>query len=442
MTSLSDSNYLEDLLSIPATPETFHSWLARGLGRAVLHVQRYGIDGYREVLEHACLVSLTYDPQLEADRGPYLLTLMEAAGDVPYYAELILGKYASSEGEPRDRWQLSSLAGLLAMRCYPNAEDMLFDGANQAPFDWSAVKYATPWLLLETNRPRAIELLCRHAAEKDDAVALAGFMEQIAALDGNYQESDIEAFALPFREQYGLQDLIPRALCEIERWWAGRAARRNRQAPTYDEVTVSITEPPERWGPASYGARAGKISRADLRKLAVDFDSETDGDRLHRYLGLFGGARCPTGFRKIRSLLASSEPQFRFLAIGALGKFRHPSLNKLAFELEIDHHEDEAAELLERNYRRGDAVLLARITAGDVVENPDKICSIVRSVSTIAEHFDDPALTAALLNVYENSPSTFYRKYVADALRRFGSLPPWITQEEPFDAEVVADGAA
>ena len=68
------------------TEISFDVALQRGLGRAILSLCERG-DGaaHRDAILHACRNNLAYDPQIEGDRGQYLVDVLEASGDLDWH---------------------------------------------------------------------------------------------------------------------------------------------------------------------------------------------------------------------------------------------------------------------------------------------------------------------------------------------------------------------
>lgn len=59
--------------------------LARGLGRAVLHLQTHDAVPHREAILHACTHFVGYDVQTDPSRARYNFDLITQGGDRDWY---------------------------------------------------------------------------------------------------------------------------------------------------------------------------------------------------------------------------------------------------------------------------------------------------------------------------------------------------------------------
>jgi hypothetical protein len=67
---------------------SFEQDLARGRGRAVLHLQsadQATREHYREPILYACCHSQRYDTQIESERSLFLLDVLKATKDIAWY---------------------------------------------------------------------------------------------------------------------------------------------------------------------------------------------------------------------------------------------------------------------------------------------------------------------------------------------------------------------
>ena len=60
----------------PLTNDEFDNAISKGMGRVVQHIQEFGAEGIEQNILNACLRSLTYDAQLEDDRGQWLFEIV------------------------------------------------------------------------------------------------------------------------------------------------------------------------------------------------------------------------------------------------------------------------------------------------------------------------------------------------------------------------------
>ena len=65
--------------AFPLSIAAFDAALRAGHGRAMQQVDDYGSDGLADKLVEACVSCFTYDPQCEAERAPWLFSIVERA---------------------------------------------------------------------------------------------------------------------------------------------------------------------------------------------------------------------------------------------------------------------------------------------------------------------------------------------------------------------------
>src|SRR5688572_14041571 len=70
--------------------QEFERILKLGLGRAIPHLKTHDAAPYRDVILHACLHNISYDPQLEGGKTLYLWELIQLTRKPEYYRGKIL----------------------------------------------------------------------------------------------------------------------------------------------------------------------------------------------------------------------------------------------------------------------------------------------------------------------------------------------------------------
>jgi hypothetical protein len=86
----------------------FEAWLQKGLGRAAMILKKHDSRYNRGPLLHACTHNLTYDPQCEDGRAPYLLDLIKVSSEPDFYRHCVLTALLSHD-EDEDLGQLYEL---------------------------------------------------------------------------------------------------------------------------------------------------------------------------------------------------------------------------------------------------------------------------------------------------------------------------------------------
>jgi hypothetical protein len=439
MTTYSDPGYLDDLLSQPAAPETYADWLKKGLGRAVMLLDRQDPRQYHSQIEYACLNSLVYDGQCEPSRSHYLMPILDRSGDFNYFADLILNSYQNTtrRSAPHDLdllfYQLEDLTTRLAERKYGNAENILFDSIEAQPVDGKEFHDD----LANINLPRTLSLISRRIKlmpDEEDRVDTVGYaVKHMFQTGQGYYDIDTAAMEDALSAYADLSVYIKRYSDEIT---IGRThpPTRRRLPRTYQQIHSAIMNIPKHWGLVSFRVAAKRMSKSDVLKLARDFQSENDPERIRRYLGVFAGARYPFGHKFILKHLQEEDKDLRHIVVLALSLIRHPSLHKLAEEMAAQGTIRESADLLESNFRPEDSEKLAEYMSPKLALEDWEKHSIGLSIVDISKRFGTKHLLQALFAAYENTPCCNCRGHAAEELFRAKSLPDWIISEIEFDS--------
>ena len=128
----------------------FEGWLRKGLGRAAIFVKTHPPEHCRAPLLHACTHNLTYDSQCEDSRGPYLVNLIEASGDVEFYRDRILSALAADQTQ-MDLGQLFEIASSFAANGDRELKQAMYATfarrgfANAGIFKWIAAMPDVHW---------------------------------------------------------------------------------------------------------------------------------------------------------------------------------------------------------------------------------------------------------------------------------------------------------
>jgi hypothetical protein len=123
-------------MKLPLTEPQFRSALAKGLGRAKLHVQQFGSDGMAKAILDACLTCGVHDPQSEGTRGAWLYEIIMLMGDLDRYRRPILEALAAATPATASEATAMQLATLACNSEAGSAE------ARQAIFDRFAMRHA------------------------------------------------------------------------------------------------------------------------------------------------------------------------------------------------------------------------------------------------------------------------------------------------------------
>ena len=428
------------------TKAEFERAVHRGLGRAVLWLQRSEIVPDRDFLLYACTHDLAYDRQTEDSRALYMFDVIRATSEPEWYVQAMqrtlaewdenqeeAGNKENDIGLPVSISQMSDLLALAAQNGDLAAKQSLYaffekyaasaftlysadalvamDGLEGCLF---AVRQ---WII---NPPQEDDqwyegYLLREVDEQFGSEAVDTLLEQ-----ASHVEPAIGAYLTKFREER-----------------APRHERRKRRPkpdkPDYAELRELIFNTSIRYCPMVWARYGERLPAADAQQLAFELLAETDPLPLARYLLLFRRRPFPLDHAPLLTLAQSEKQEVAAAARAALTQIEHPSVRALALELLDDSLRPwELIEMLTRNFCPGDEKAVERVLSK--AWDADEMHQITLRMRRLAEANPQPALAGALLRLYEEGWCTMCRHGVLELLTQFGPLPPSITEECRFDA--------
>ena len=333
--------------SRPMDRTEFERVLRLGLGRAVLQLEEHDAAPYRDLILHACLRNLAYDPQREGDRATYMFDVIKATNDRAFYRARIL---QALRNRPED-WDAAHLCALARLFAQGGDQE-----ARQALYDHVAARIATTdW------------------AGRDDIIALdglAGFC-YVATLLGEQaltkpDFTDDDFLLSLVEERYG-QEMAERELSQvaaanrhIAAYLAAVAANRDlrtRQADSparsYVQVKQMIAAGHAQAWRCVLGRWGKQASAEELKRAAEDLLAETERSRLLGYLYLFQRTSFPLDPSRLLTLADSTDEEIAEAAFAALKEISHPAVRNLALQLiESSGRPAEAVALLSNNFKR------------------------------------------------------------------------------------------
>ena len=419
------------------TAETFRKALRKGQGRALQAVLAEGRLIDEEAMLDACLHDRSYDPQLEAERAPWLIDILTAAESVDRFQTPILDALSRS-GDTWDLAQLCELAEVYAQRGSEKARKALYRAWDRSP-DPSA-----PWLAEEQIlRLDGLEGLLYIAERRGaavrrgdenwglhdtirDAEGICGPKAVADALETSaLRSADVAAFAKQAEEERRRH---------LEQASEDRVGlRKEVQALPLAQVLDAIEGKStglsnhmlSRWG-----RRADEDS---LQCVAEGLLRETDPERLVRYLAVFSRRPLPKFDAGLIGLLDHDDADVRRGAARALSENEAPALRDLALSrLEDGKADGDTLGLLKRNYRAGDHRLVeARLAE---CEDPDETHDICWGLRDVFDQADRSEGAGCVLFGYEQTPCSNCRQVFFAWLMDRGEAPAEVTAECRFDA--------
>lgn len=412
---------------IGAAGGEFAAWLRRGLGRPAVRWQdNTPTAAEHEALLHACTHELRYDVQCENGRAGYLWTLIGLSGDPGRYRDHLVRALARPEAGPRP---LDRILAFELLCRFAGTGDHAARGALRAFFD-----AGDPGTLVECDEALigldGIDALVLVAERFADTYAaepwrISGLVEALCARDG--RDAGMRAIVTAETAHPSVARLIARwrarqddvaepVVQSVERSYAGLKAR-------LDDIRVV----PRGWIDAARDT--------DLEAVARELMTETDAERLGKYLGIFHWRTFPGPPRRLIDLTRADDRWLARRAWRALSRVRAPEVRALALQLIAEGEwPREGIRLLASNYQPGDLRLIhTRLAA-----SPGKdVCHGVETgLLTLLDDGTAPVAEAveSLLWLYDNGPCSVCREDVVGHLAQLERVPGWMGREIAFDA--------
>ena len=373
---------------------SFEQNLARGRGRAVLHLQSAAQatrERYREPILYACCNSQRYDTQIESERSLFLLDVLEATKDIAWYVPHLRSALFDSSLYTE---QLFGLCVRLHRHSHADFKTDLYAAAEQLAaqgnYDWDE------------------NLLSFGGAEA---------WQHLARLLG--------AYPLPEDEDWRLDCLYEEAQKLLGRRVARHAAPR--------EVIFAIL------ALRFQQRRERKRNRTPYRAPDLSEPMPKNTEALKRWLIRFRNQPFPGDPADLIALTYHDDQRVAWRAMLALGQLTDPRIRDRGLEALADPKtllHLAAARLLARNSDKADVELLTAQLATFLE------CGDENSVSTFGIHFRDYAevnleapLTPLLLMLYENVPGSFTRYSMVKLLLSLNAAPEWLLSECRYDCD-------
>lgn len=408
----------------------------KGKGRALLHVQRFGDEGLKDVLLEACLHEVGYDKQME-DRGWWMIQIIKATSEPDNYFNPVMAVYLEN-----NRWQ-----------DLPQQSDII------------------EWLAANGNASAKALLYKKYELQQFDGWEMQSIGRRLVRLDGIdglLYAADISGKRLLADSTHGERNWLTDYACEVcgeaeVKTALEKAAETNPAIKTYvDKVleacgglrskqeeepvdkpsaAISLQEFLEQIEALTLESKtsamrsvsrqlARQASDADILTLFGHMLSEKRKPQILRYLWCFSHRDMPRLEPEILELMQSSDELIRFNAINAFSRIRSEKLRELAITM-LNAGNMEAIALFENNFREGDfAYIASRLTVTQDREDMHSACS---DLLDVCEKNKAPDALGCLVWIYENTPCSACRSYAVNGLIALNILPDFIKEECRYD---------
>jgi hypothetical protein len=339
--------------------QRFRSSIKRGTGEAYLLMQNNPAINFSAEIIKAILTPLSYDPQSEGSRAPYLWELILLSKHQDKIRTAVLHGLAN---EQEDTWALVQLFDLA--RYYAKQGDKT---ARQAIYDrfFKKIIEGSGWCgytsIIELDGLQGLLFIATtigQAIEKDPDIW------QDNAIIDHFQQIYPAIKARKELEKAAKKDrFIKIYLNNVDQTEKGRGKwvkEHPRPIANYTSITNNINSKLI----VPYNGR-DKLSKTDIKKLADDFLKETDRRKLEKYCRVFNKVKYPYDYKPILELAKSKNKKTDRLvefACGALKYFSGPDIRKFAIEtLKQTKSPSDYLDLLVSNFKKADSKLLTEI---------------------------------------------------------------------------------
>ena len=394
------------------------------------HVNTFGADGLQDLIVEACVTSLTYDPQCEAERAPWLFSLVESAN----LKSQVIQTIASTLSEPpsaddRDMEQRSALLKELASAGSLEARDLLYLSftrlsTGEVVADEDIVSLDGTDGLLHVARQ-----LGRWLQDDPDFWVHDNLIAEV-------DRSSVTGTAQSALERAAVSDP------DIARYLAGLRLTRDlpndnagrRDVAEYSGAQI-LTHLDSHPNDQCHWLR-GWGMHADADERDVVFQAlllSEEPERVKRLLRCFGKIGVPRFDRRLLQWIASADDVLQRAAIRAVTSIRHEELRKFALQLIANDDLVNGLRLLVANFEDGDLAMCA--TRLIPFDDADERHHVGSEVLDLCEAHSSVDALDCLLYVYEFSPCSTCRARSVTALIEMDIAPAWILNESKFDAD-------
>jgi len=424
---------------MPVTKVEFERSVHRGLGRAVLWLQRGEIVPDRDFLLYACTHNLAYDRQTEDNRALHLFDIIQATGEPSYYARAIekaleeVGESDNWEEDERSIEQMFDLLDLLAKN-----DDLT---ARQSLYQLFA-KFATHSggsgadALVDMDGLDGYLFVVRHwilhPQEEEDCWYETSLLEDV---EQRFGKDEAQAFLAQVAQT---EPAVGVYLAGVREKQADEEARRKRRPkqhkPDSAEIRQTLLDFDKRFNRPQMWRWGERMSNADAERFGAELLAETDPKRLERYLHLFHKRAFPLDHAPLLALAQSADPAIAKTARAALAQIAAPEVRALALKLmDTDPQPWDGIGMLVTNFCTGDEQAVERVVGSCWDE--DEMHWLTLDVLRLVEANPQPSFAGALMQIYEEGYCTMCRHGVLKLLADIGPLPPSVIEECHYDAD-------
>ncbi len=415
----------------PLTVDTFAAALRTGHGRVWQQIDNNGSKGLEEKIIEACTSCLTYDPQCEAERAPWLFSIatraklntkvvqaIAAAVHVPPLENhrdmdqrcALLKEFAAAGSDDARRLLYSSLVRLSHTADVIGADHIVaLDGVDGLI---RVARQLGRWLKTDPDF-WVDDWLIEQCDES------AGIGRGLSALE---REAEVD------------QD-VASYLVGVRRTRESQSTSTNRiDVTTYTgaEIVLHVSKKPKdqcHWF-RLWGAKAASDQRETVFAALLVSNEPEQVKRLFRCFAKTGVPRFDS---RLLQWLDHPDTQVRWAAVKAMAQTKHFNLRQIALRLIADGNMTNGIALLVNNFEGGDFALCAEHLKQ--LDDVDEVHHLVGVLLDLCEAHPGADALDSLLYVYECSPCSTCRRTAVEAMLNSKNAPTWVLIESAFDAD-------
>lgn len=381
---------------LPLSAQEMKTALARGLGRALMHVRQFGLERDLEAVFEAALHNQTYDPQCEGSRADWMMQFVSGPAEAELCQRLCRA-LREVQDRSHDLDQQCELALRLAQRGHQAAREALYETFGQAA-TWEEPRAA--WQVLQLEGEAGYRRL----------------LEICPSQEGR------EILGDQFRALYG------RAAPGTERQQSEANPSRCPRLPAREEVFRLLEDDSvPGYGLTYQGSKAEPALREEVFQW---LRQQSRPRRIAKGLRFFRMKRSPHWDDAWLKWADHPSAEVRFTAVGALAEWTDDRVRQLALRcLKRGRWRAGEVGLFRRNYEVGDEQRLLALAG--VTEH-----RFVSELVDVCEAHPHPRMLPLLLAVYENTNCLNCRRRALEQMEELGITPEWVCEETRWDALV------
>ncbi len=397
----------------------------------MLHVKRYGLGSIADILLDACIHNKVYDTQCEDSRAKWLFEMIKDRAEYPTFRDSIL-KALESEEKCADLSQMCEMAKEMALNGDKDAKQILrkcvLDFAKTTEKDGvgaeELIEVYGNSAVLDLGKIYGKRLLKNHNEEISYGF-YCGEDQQQLLIENSKFSPEIKAFR-DYLAKSGYFKLIKHKELTREQIRANKQRRRKEYRKKYPlkKIVEDARNGVSKY-PMNYVRFGEYATTKELEKISDLILTEQDEDVRMRLLWIFRRTNLPKYSPKFFNWANGEHEGVRRASIAALAQVPDKEVHELAKTKakasQILGADSEAIDLFIENYESGDAKLIIN-TLNSVRPVPDDAHAFSHSIRNLMEKYEDPKLANALIWVYENTPCSICRRFVAKMLNEIGAL--------------------